>query len=193
MIPLKNIEAFVLAGGKSQRMGEDKGMALLKGIQMISFVIKSLHSIPLVVKLISGNIDYVQFGLPVYTDTIPDKGPMGGLMTALELTYSPYVLLMGCDMPFISKETISYLIENSQENKITVAETNGRINPLLAIYPKSILSEVSNHIEKNMLKMQDFILRCQHHIVKMDNIESIDPKSLTNINSRDDLENWNSK
>ncbi|WP_373496202.1 molybdenum cofactor guanylyltransferase [Aquiflexum sp.] len=191
MVALQDIEAFVLAGGKSRRMGEDKGLALLNGSPMITSVIKSLQSIPLEVKLISANPDYNQFYLPLYKDSIQNKGPMGGLITALEQTSAPYVLLMGCDMPFITKKAISHLIDNSKENKITVAGTNGYINPLLAIYPKSILPELKEHIENDRLKMQDFISSQDHHIVKMDEIEKTEPTTLTNINSREELDYWN--
>lgn len=172
-------------------MGEDKGLALLKGLPMVTYVIKTLHSVPLVVKLISSNIDYNQFGLPVYADSMQGKGPMGGLLTALEQTFVPYILLMGCDMPFISKKAISHLIENSKENKITVAESNGYINPLLAIYPKSIVPVLKEHVENDRLKMQDFISSQGHHIVKMERIEKTEPTTLTNINSREELDYWN--
>lgn len=193
MVALQEIEAFVLAGGKSLRMGEDKGLALLNGLPMIALIIKTLQSIPLDVKLISGNPDYTQFCLPLYKDIIKNKGPMGGLMTAFEQTSAAYVLLLGCDMPFITIEAINHLIDNSRENMITVAETNGFINPLLAIYPKSILPKLKVHLEYDRLKMQDFICSQNHHKVKMDHFEKIEPNALTNINSREELKYWNSK
>lgn len=160
---------------------------------MIAYIIKTLQSIPLEVKLITENPDYTQFCLPLYKDTIKNKGPMGGLMTALEQTFVPYILLMGCDMPFISINAINHLIDNSIENKIIVAETNGFINPLLAIYPKSILPELKIHLENDQLKMQDFISSQNHHIVKMDEIEKTEPRAMTNINSREELDYWNKK
>ncbi|SMD46206.1 molybdenum cofactor guanylyltransferase [Aquiflexum balticum DSM 16537] len=188
MVALQDIEAFILAGGKSQRMGEEKGLALLKGLPMVTYIIKTLQSVPLGVKLISANIDYNQFGLLVYADSKQGKGHMGGLMTALEQTCKPYVLLMGCYMPFVSKGTVRYLIENSQDHKINV-----RINPILAIYPKSIIPHLKVHIENNQLKMQDFISSQDHYIVKMDYFERLEPNVLTNINSSEDLKYWNMK
>lgn len=193
MVAYQEIEAFILAGGKSRRMGEDKGLALLKGLPMIGHVIKSLHSVPLTVKVIATNPDYNQFGLSVFEDTIKNKGPMGGLMTALEQSFSPYVLLIGCDMPFINKKAICYLINNSKKGNITVAEINGYINPLLAIYPKSLLPELKESIENDCLKMQDFISSQDHHIVKLDYLEKKGQNALININSREELKYWNSK
>lgn len=174
-------------------MGEDKGLALLKGLPMVTYVIKSIQSVPLVVKMITSNIDYIPFGLPVYADSIREKGPMGGLLTALEHSFAPYVLLIACDMPFVTKKTLCRLIDNSKENMITVALTNGKINPLFAIYPKSILSELRAFLENNQLKMQDFITSHDHYFVKMDEIENNIPYALTNINSQDELEYWNNK
>lgn len=193
MITSRDIEVFILAGGKSRRMEEDKGLALLNGLPMISHIINTICAVPLNVSLISGNPDYGQFDLPLYEDSIKDKGPMGGLMTALENSSVPYVLLMGCDMPFINREVIYHLIDSGKKGKITVSETNGYTNPLFAIYPKSILAELKMHVEKNHLKLQDFISSQNHYIVKMDYFERLEPNALTNINSREELKYWNMK
>ncbi len=193
MITLRDIEVFILAGGKSRRMGEDKGLALLKGLPMISHIINTIQAVPLNVSLISSNRDYSQFELPLYEDSIKGKGPMSGLMTALEKTSAPYVFLMGCDMPFINKKAICHLIDCSKKDKITVSETKGYTNPLFAIYPKSILDELKVYIKNDHLKMQDFISSQGHQIIKMDYIESLEPNVLTNINSREELKYWNMK
>lgn len=193
MISLGNIEAFILAGGKSRRMEEDKGLALLKGLPMVSPIIETIQAVPLKVSLITGNKNYSKFKIPLYEDLIKDKGPMGGLMTALEKTSVPYVLLMGCDMPFINQHAISYLINNSEKDKITVSQTDGYTNPLFAIYPKSVLYELKVCIENNQLKMRDFICSQDHDIIKMDYFNLKEPKALTNINSRAELKYWNMK
>jgi molybdenum cofactor guanylyltransferase len=193
MIEPKNIDAFILAGGESQRMGEDKGLALLKGIPMVKHVINGLVKFNLKVRLISGNENYSQFGLPVHQDLVKGKGPMGGLFTALSFSENDYVLLIGCDMPFISINLLERLTKNAKQGMVTVAESNGRINPLLAIYPKSFLGHVQKNIEGEKLKMQDFILKNPHHVVPMDNIENIDPVTYSNINSRLELVEWNQK
>lgn len=190
---IKDIEAFILAGGQSKRMGADKGLIELNGIPMVKYVIDVLNASYFQMKLISGNAAYQKFGLPIYIDVISGKGPMGGLLTALQNTEKEYVILIGCDMPFISQSLLVRLIENLKDEFITVAETNGRINPLLAIYPKTLTKQIQENIDLGRLKMQDFILENPHYLVPMDGIGDIDPISLTNINSREELEHWNQK
>jgi molybdenum cofactor guanylyltransferase len=189
----QDIEAYILAGGESRRMGADKGLMPLKAIPMVKYVIEVLEASQYKVKLISGNEAYQKFGLPVYKDVIPGKGPMGGLLTALQHAEKEYVLLIGCDMPFISKGILERLIENSKAESITVAETNGKINPLLAIYPRNLLKQIQENIKQGNLKMQDFILENHHQIVPMDSIGGIDPIHLTNINTKEELLLWNHK
>lgn len=189
----QDIEAFVLAGGESRRMGADKGLIELNGIPMVKYVIDVLEEIDFHVKLISGNENYQKFGLPVFKDSISGKGPMGGLLTSLQHAESDYVLLIGCDMPFISINILERLFQYSKTEVITVAETKGRTNPLLAIYPKSLIKKILENLDQERLKMQDFILENHHHIISMDGIEGIDPISLTNINSSEELEHWNQK
>ncbi len=74
---------IILAGGKSSRMGEDKGLVLLNGKPMIQYVIEALKGVVSDIIIISNNASYNKFGIPVYPDIIKDKGPVGGIFTGL--------------------------------------------------------------------------------------------------------------
>lgn len=160
-----DIEAFVLAGGKSSRMGTDKGLVQLGGKPMISYVLEALGETKLPVKIIANNPGYEGFGYPVCRDIVKEKGPMGGLLTALCNTEAEVVLLISCDMPFVNPEAIKLLLRAVDEEQITAALVKDRINPLFAIYPVHLEKSVNDAIASEELKMTNFILRNPHTLV----------------------------
>lgn len=159
------IEAFVLAGGKSTRMGQDKGLMLLKGKPMVSYILDTLQRIKIPTNIIANNASYNIFGVPVYSDIISEKGPMGGLLTALENTTADMVLLIGCDTPLISTEVISHLLSHANKEKIIVPGMASEINPLFALYPRCLKQKLQESMGAGQLKMADFILKNQHILV----------------------------
>lgn len=162
MIADLQIEAFVLAGGKSSRMGRDKGLADFRGKPMISFVLGVLAKFNLPVSIIAHQEDYTKFGYPVYQDPIRDKGPMGGLLTAFENTKAEIVLLLSCDMPFISEEAVSKMLLAADSDRIVTASDDQRLHPLFGTYPVLLQQKLREQILAGNLKMRDFILKNPH-------------------------------
>lgn len=187
-----NLEIFVLAGGKSSRMGTDKGLMHFRGKPLIQHMLDTLHTLYLPLSLIANNVEYHRFGLPVYTDIIKEKGPMGGLLTALHYTKADSVLLLSCDMPFIETVAISQLLNDGRPNHdITAATAMQRIYPLLAVYNKTLLPEVMKSIENGNLKMTEFIRSHHHTFCSMDALLVNHPWMLDNFNSPDDIKKHN--
>lgn len=180
-----SIEAFVLAGGKSSRMGSEKGLVLLHGKPMISYVLKSLEKAGLPVKIVAANPEYENFHVPLIRDLVPEKGPMGGLYTALRNSSADVVLLLSCDMPMIRVETLNELMAHASDTNIVVVSAEGKINPLFALYPKSIETSVEERLLSDQLKMQDLILENPH--LELTAIAEKWPLSLRNINSPEEL------
>ncbi|WP_051286552.1 molybdenum cofactor guanylyltransferase [Salinimicrobium terrae] len=179
------IEAFVLAGGKSSRMGTDKGLVQLNGKPMISYVLKALEETELPVKIIANNPEYEKFGLPVCNDLVKEKGPMGGLLTALNNTDAEVVLLISCDIPFITSEAIKLLLRAADEEHITAALVKDRINPLFAAYPVHLKKIVKNLIASEELKMTDFILKNPPTLLP--SVAKEMPWCFRNINNKQEL------
>ena len=185
------IEVFVLAGGKSRRMGTDKGLVLFKGIPMIRHILNLLDELQLATSIISSNPDYLQFGKPVYSDVIPDKGPLGGLYTAMENSKATLILLLACDMPSVNKEGIESLLKSAKSDKV-IAATNGKqISPLFGLYPRSIKEKVKKAILADNLKMQDFVMSQPHILLDLKALKN--SEILKNINTREDLKTAENK
>jgi molybdenum cofactor guanylyltransferase len=181
---MKAIEAYVLAGGQSKRMGKDKGLTMFKKKPMISHVIMSLEALNLPVTIITANSGYAQFGHRLLEDIIPGKGPMGGLYTALKTTSADAVLLLSCDMPAINPEILRLLVSGNAKNKIKVFEVKGKIYPFPGIYPRDLLSTVTQKLKNEELKMLDLI--CKHDCDVID-LAPQNEQLFININNQQDL------
>ncbi len=185
MIPAIKTEAFVLAGGKSSRMGKDKGMVLLKGKPMVSYILETLTESGIPVKIIANNPAYRIFGFPIFADVIAVKGPMGGLLTALENTEAELVLLVSCDMPFLNTAAVNRLLKMAAQDIIFVSTVEERVNPLFALYPVSLKQEIEKRIKEGRLKMTDFILENKHTLVPY--LDRGMPYIFRNINDEEEL------
>lgn len=185
MIEEGAIEVFILAGGESSRMGTDKGLVDFKGKPMILHILDLLDKMHLQTSIISSNAEYLKFGKPVYKDVIPNKGPLGGLYTALEYSQVSMVLLLACDMPSINREGIQSLLAFAQTGIITVATNTKQISPLFGCYPRSIKEEVAASLLANDLKMQHFVSKRTHELLDLNALANTEV--LQNLNTREDL------
>jgi len=185
-----SIAAYILAGGKSSRMGRDKGLVSLNDKPMVSYTLDLCKEMGYAPVLVASQEEYAALGYPVIKDLVPDKGPMGGLHTALEHIdqQTTYVLLFSCDMPFIPKEAIFKLVEAATGQSVIVSEFMKNINPLFALYHKDLKEQVKSNIEMGHLKMKDFIAESSHDKIDMEDLVLQSPERFININTPTELE-----
>jgi molybdopterin-guanine dinucleotide biosynthesis protein A len=193
MIPHTEIDAVILAGGKSSRMGEEKGLVLFQQKPLVSYVINLLLGLQIQPRLIANHPGYQQFNIRIDTDIIPDKGPMGGLYTALETTRQQHVLLLSCDTPFLQPALIKRLLSGLRDGRICIPECQGRLHPLCAIYPKSLKDKVVTCITENRLRMTAFVSSAAHDRIHSDDLEVMYPDLFMNLNDRQSIHTWMNK
>lgn len=193
MKPEVEVEAFVLAGGKSSRMGRDKGLVLLHGEPMISYVLRAFGKTGIPVNIIAHDIDYEKFGIPVFSDLVEEKGPIGGLLTAFENTKAEMIFLVGCDTPLITSEAVNQMLKLADKDLIIAATAEERINPLFALYPVSLKMQIKDRIASGRLKMTDLIIENKYSLVP--SIATEKPGIFRNVNNEEELkmteEKWN--
>ncbi|GAO30702.1 molybdenum cofactor guanylyltransferase [Geofilum rubicundum] len=195
MTPILKTEAFILAGGKSSRMGRDKGLIEIDGRPMTAHLIDTLKNLGMTPGIISNNPAYEQFGLPVIPDIIKDQGPLGGLYTTMRWTRAANVLLVSCDMPFVSEEALKSLLDAIQPGRIVAAKVNDRLNPMPAIYPIRLKEKIKSLILAQKLKMSQWLSEQNPVVVTLGmkpyRIRATDSDELgdqfININTPDDL------
>lgn len=184
----KNITAIILAGGKSSRMGRDKGLVNLNGKAMISHVLASVRHIANNIIIVANNNKYNQFGYIVYGDILKDCGPMGGIYSGLTYSTTENNLVISCDIPFISTELLGYIVKNSYDCDIAIPVHNEKLEPLCAIYSKKCVQKLKDLLLKKELKMHDALSNFHvKQIIISPQQNFYSEKLFQNINSKDEL------
>jgi len=182
------LTGIILAGGKSSRMGTDKGMVQLNGKRFIDHILTALLPNVNELIIIANNGNYNHLGYKVYKDLIKDCGPIGGIYTGLMKSETQNNFIVSCDIPFINSDLVSHIIKNTGDADIAVPVNHGSIEPLCGIYKKSTAGEMYKLIRNNEFKMHNILT---HFFTKEIYISKTDKfytdKLLVNINSRDEL------
>jgi molybdenum cofactor guanylyltransferase len=171
---------FVLAGGRSSRMGRDKALLPLNGSTLLDQVARSVLLAAGSVTLIGSPEKYGSLGYTVIPDRVPECGPLGGVYTALSATTAEWNLIVACDMPDVTTGFLKGLLRAAKTcgADCLVPETASGLDPLCAVYHRRCEPLAASAITHNILKMHDFISRL--HTAKW---PVSDPALLENVNT----------
>jgi molybdenum cofactor guanylyltransferase len=185
----KNMNCYILAGGKSSRMGTDKGLIQLYDKTIVEHVIRVLKPLFKDLVIVSNDQAYSRFGLLVIPDLINDSGPAAGIYTALSHTNTDQNFIVSCDMPFITPETIAHVITQSIGYQITVPVYRQKIEPMFAVYSKSCSKKWKEEIDKGVFKLQVIMSKFKTLELNVDGNAIFKDDLFMNINTKEDLEN----
>jgi len=166
---MRKITAYILAGGKSRRMGTDKGVLPFNGKPVIASVYEAL--VPIAGKnivVISSNKDYDFLGCPRIEDIVPDKGPVGGIYTALHHSETKLNLIVSVDVPLVSTQLLQWIIANhTDEYQMTQIQSGEKTNPLIAVYDQSLVKTFEENTRKEQLKLRAVVdsVACQTLVI----------------------------
>lgn len=184
-----DITGIILAGGKSSRMGTDKGLQELCGKPLISYSIQLLSEFCSTIIISTSSDAYQSFGYKTVADEIPGIGPMGGIYSALKQSKTEQNLVLSCDLPFVSKELFSYIIKNSEVYQAAVPwEGNQHYEPLCGFYHLSILDQMNVFVQNGNYKLPDLFKTISiNKLVINDKLKFYNGNLFLNVNSKHDL------
>lgn len=148
-MPLPVTCAALIAGGASRRMGFNKALALFEGEPLIARVAAVLNPLfPNIVVVTADSAVEAACGLPAIRDIYPDKGPLGGVHTALTHFNQP-VFCVACDLPFLRADVIQWLCESVPPAcDVYAPRVDGRMEPLHAVYAPACLEVLNRELQK---------------------------------------------
>src|SRR5260221_3696108 len=134
------VSGFVLAGGKSTRMGQDKAALSLNGHTLLEHALAALRCVCRDVAIL-GKYELYGTLAPVYEDIFPGCGPLGGIHAALSNSQTQYNIVIAVDTPFIMPEFLSYLVERAIASGavVTTPEIDDYTQPLCTVYSLDFL------------------------------------------------------
>jgi len=141
-----DVSAFILAGGKSTRMGADKAFVVLDGRTLLARALDLARSVTSDVRIVGDPTKFAPFA-PVVEDIFRDCGPLGGIHAALRASPAELNLILAVDVPFVSTALLQYLVGRARDAAsatVTVAQANGRWQPLCAVY-RRVFADTAEH------------------------------------------------
>lgn len=189
MTNLKNIDALILAGGKSSRMNfshkvllQYKDKSFLENLEEIfsNFNRKYLS--------LNSSQDIWNNSFIRIDDEYSDIGPISGLYNGLSKCESPYLFVTPCDVPNLTKEFIEYLTTfiSSDYDAFIVKDKSGFIHPLMGIYNKSALNKIKTAIDSKDYKVLNLVKNLNVKYIDLKYTNFDDSMILKNINTPED-------
>ena len=182
----------ILAGGKNIRMGTNKALLNIGEERLIDSTVDILKDLFNEVIIVTSNpLEYTYLRATIVTDIFPDKGALGGLYTGLFFARSEYAFVAACDMPFLNRSFIEYMMENAKGHDIVVPAPPDGLQPLCAVYSRVCLPFIKNLIEKNRLQIKGFYPGRNILEITPEVLGTFDPEGrmFINLNTPEDLEN----
>lgn len=185
----KDITGIVLAGGKSSRMGSDKGLIKIDNKTFVENVIAAMEPLVNEIIIVSNNPEYDQFGFYRVEDDIKDSGPLAGLYSGLKYSNSEFNLVLSCDIPIIKTEILEKLIEVDYKNyEVTQIESHNKTMPLIAIYQKQCMHKCLELLQQDERRLRVAVNQLKTKTIVIDS--EYDP-FVKNVNNKEDLKTIN--
>ncbi|MDX8336072.1 MULTISPECIES: molybdopterin-guanine dinucleotide biosynthesis protein B [Cetobacterium] len=187
----KNIDALILAGGKSTRMNFlDK--ALLKYDKNTTFLEKisnELNEFENLMVSINKNQNFLVPRGDIVTDSIDNAGPIEGIYQGLLNCKSDFIFVTTCDMPNITKEFINFLLQfkSHDYDAVIIKDSKGKTYPLFGIYSKSSLSTIEGFIMDKNYRLQDVLSELNVLYISLKNTTFDCAKLLKSIDTEQEL------
>jgi molybdopterin-guanine dinucleotide biosynthesis protein A len=188
---MQNASGIILAGGKGSRINKNKALITLPdGKTLIQRNIAVLKDFFPEILIVSNQKEaYKHLGVQVVEDLIKGKGPLGGILTGLCYSTSHLNFVIGCDMPFPQPRLIELLLERCGDHDVVIPEADGEMEPLFAVYSKSCLPVILDHLQKDDLKVRSILSELRVMKIGEKRIDRVDPErvSFFNVNTDEDL------
>jgi molybdopterin-guanine dinucleotide biosynthesis protein A len=170
-------------------MGTDKAWLVLGGATIIERVITALKPVTESLAIIANDDQYRRLGLPVISDEHEGLGPIEAIRMAL--THSRYsrVVLVGCDLPFVTSEFLDYLLKRSGgADSVVPVSSEGRAQPLCAVYSTAVIETVTRLIEERKFKVMSLLEAIETRFIGFEEIREMEGAELffENVNTPQD-------
>ena len=189
-----NILGTVLAGGKSQRFGEDKSQVFLKGKLLINYILDEIIDEFREMLIVSNyKIKFNDFEkITLIEDIQKDLGPLGGVLSSMKWIKNnnrdyQWVSTFPTDTPFFKKEIFQEFVNkiDFEKGKLFFIKSNNTRHNIFGLWSIDLMDKLEEDLKKGVRKVEDWADSVGVNIIEME-FDKIDP--FFNINTREDLE-----
>lgn len=188
---MAELTAFVLAGGKSSRMGADKALLQLPGQTLLQRALELARSVSEDVRIVGVREKFGEFA-PVVEDKYPNRGPLGGIHAALSATTNPFNLILAVDLPFLEKRFLLHLLAEARASGavVTVPRAAGGLQPLCAVYRREFAALAEQALAAGRNKIDTLYAQTTVRIIEEDELVrfAFSPAMFDNLNTPEEWE-----
>jgi molybdenum cofactor guanylyltransferase len=185
------ITAFVLAGGKSTRMGADKAFLDFDGRTLLDHALDRARQVSARVCIVGDPGKFGTYGESLQ-DRYPNCGPLGGIEAALASTATELNLVLGVDLPFIEVAFLKHLLSRARATgaTVTVPRAGRGLQPLCAVYAKDFAALASASLQSGQNKIDPLFTTVQTYVLSEEELtrEGFSAHMFCNLNTPQDLE-----
>ena len=185
------VTAFVLAGGKSSRMGSDKAFLRLGDETLLSQALKLAGNVAEAVWIVGDAKKFAAFGR-VVEDVYRDRGPLGGIHAALSGSTTEVNVMLAVDLPFVTQKLLQYLLSRALESgaMVTVPRTGSGFQPLGAVYRRGFAEVAEQSLLEGKNKIDSLFARVETCVIEESELvrAGFSEQMFRNLNTPEELE-----
>jgi molybdopterin-guanine dinucleotide biosynthesis protein A len=166
------VHGYVLAGGGSTRFGRDKALVELEGAPMLLRMQALLGQVTSKLNVIAAQDRYSELGVAGIPDRWNGQGPLAGIITALlsSAEHSHDVhwnLIVGCDMPFLTREWLTYLVARAaaSDSEVVAPQSAHGVEPLCACWRTAATGKLRSALDEGERKITEAMKRLRIEFV----------------------------
>ncbi|MBS3819040.1 molybdenum cofactor guanylyltransferase [bacterium] len=181
------LSLIVLTGGLSRRMKRYKALLPTPEGTLIEHLLRQLkdHFDDILISVSQKE----QFEFLPYTlveDEVPGEGPMMGLKTTMPFSKHPKIFVTACDIPYVRLSFLEKMIQTAENWDIVVpCSPGGRLEPLFAVYSKSVLPVIQNLLESGIRSLLPLLHHCRTRVIPIK-----EGSWFQNLNTKEDYEQF---
>lgn len=182
---------LLLAGGRSRRMGQDKGKLVFEGKTFVEGLLEKGRALGIGPLFLSGAAEGNESGpgfegVRIVPDIYPDRGPLGGMYACMSVMRTPYCLVLPVDVPQIPLAVLEELLRRHREQeekgegqKPLLLRHGDRVEPLIGVYPAKLAEMAGEAVKNGGARVFSLLDRCGYLCCEA----RVSPEWLDNINT----------
>src|SRR5882672_7995171 len=180
---------FVLAGGRSRRMGSNKALLPLGGRRLVDWAIGLIEPHVQETFVVGPPEVFPLLHVPVRPDEIRQAGPLGGILTGLRHSRFESSLVLGVDLPFLSGEILERVLAASRGFDMTLPRMGETLETLCAVYSKGCITHIEALLMAGDKSVHELMGRVRVNILPEEEFKDLGGAAMFfNINTREDYE-----
>lgn len=186
-ITIPKLNALILAGGKSTRMGQDKALISYHDMAQWQYLSNLLRGVNLDVFISCQADQEAHFkGENLIFDSFIGLGPLGAILSAFREDPNAAWLVVACDLPLLDKTTVNFLIDNRNPSKIATTyrspeSQEGFPEPLITIWEPKCYAILLQFLAQGINCPRKVLINSDVHV-----LDASEPETLMNANTPDD-------